>query len=61
MFPTIGFLIGHILGIVGSQIEIKMIFLAIIKTNLRRCHLQIGNLQKMIFVNTLLQNVNAIH
>jgi hypothetical protein len=28
MFPTIGFCVRQILGIVGSKIEIKIIFLA---------------------------------
>jgi hypothetical protein len=40
------------LGIVGSQIEIEKIFsLAGILMNLRRCRLQIENLEKLIFVN----------
>jgi Holliday junction resolvase len=40
------------LRIVGSQIETKGIFsLARIFTNLRRCRLQIENLEKLIFFN----------
>jgi hypothetical protein len=51
MFPTIRFLAQQILGIVGSQIKIEMIFyLAETFTNLRRCCLQIENLKKLIFV-----------
>jgi hypothetical protein len=61
MFPIVGFLARHILGIVRSQIEIQRTFsLARIKTNLRRCHLQTIFFLKLIFVNTLLQNVGAI-
>jgi hypothetical protein len=42
----------QILGIVGSQIEIKNIFsLTEILTNLKRCHLQLDNLEKWIFMN----------
>ncbi len=52
MFPIVEFLAQQILGVIGSQIEIKRIFsLARILTNLRRCHLQIENLKKLIFVN----------
>jgi hypothetical protein len=52
MFPTIGFLAEQILGVVGSKIEIEVIFsLAKILTNLRRCRLQTENLEKLIFVN----------
>ncbi len=52
MFPTIRFLAQQILRIVGSQIKIEMIFyLAGILTNLRRCCLQIENLEKLIYVN----------
>jgi hypothetical protein len=47
MFPIVGFLVHEILSIVGSHIETKRIFLLIrILTNLRRCHLQIENLEK---------------
>jgi hypothetical protein len=47
MLSTIDFLIKQILGIVGSQIEIKNIFsLTEILTNLKRCHLQLDNLEK---------------
>jgi len=52
MFPIIGFLAQQILGVVGSQIEIEIFFsFTIIFTNLRRCCLQIENLEKLIFVN----------
>ncbi len=52
MLSTIDFLIKQILGIVGSQIEIKNIFsLTEILTNLKRCHLQLDNLEKWIFMN----------
>jgi hypothetical protein len=41
----------QILGFVGSQIEIEMIFsLAGILTNLKRCRLQLENLEKLIFI-----------
>jgi hypothetical protein len=51
MFPTIGFLTHQILGIVGSQIEMQKIFLlASIFTKLRKCHLQLNNLERLIFV-----------
>jgi hypothetical protein len=47
MLSTIGFFIKQILGIVGSQIEIKNIFSFIkILTNLKRCCLQLNNLEK---------------
>jgi hypothetical protein len=40
------------LGVVGFQIETKKSFSFVgILTNLRRCHLQINNLEKLIFVN----------
>jgi hypothetical protein len=52
MFPTIGFLVHKILGIVESEIEMEMVFsLARIITILRRFHLQLDNLEKFIFVN----------
>ncbi len=52
MFLTIRFLAQQILGIVGSQIEIEMIFyLTEILTNLKKCCLQIENLEKLIFVS----------
>jgi hypothetical protein len=41
MFPTIGFLVHQILGIVESQIEIEKVFSLVgILTNLRRYCLQ---------------------
>jgi hypothetical protein len=40
------------LGVFGSQIEITRIFSLVgILTNLRKCHLQTENLEKLIFVN----------
>jgi hypothetical protein len=51
MFPIVGFLTHQILGIVGSQIEMQKIFLlASILTKLRKCHLQLNNLERLIFV-----------
>jgi hypothetical protein len=48
----ISFLARQILAIVGFQIEIKISFsLAGIFTNLKRCHLQSNNLDKIIFVS----------
>jgi hypothetical protein len=52
MFLIVGFCAREILGIVGSQIEIERIFLLVeILINLKRCHLQLENLNKLIFVN----------
>jgi hypothetical protein len=46
------FLIKQILEIVGSQIEIKNIFsFTKILTSLKRCCLQLNNLEKWIFIN----------
>jgi hypothetical protein len=57
MFPTVGFLTRQILGVVGFQIEIERIFsLDGMLTNLRRCHLQTENLEKLIFVNKIQPN-----
>jgi hypothetical protein len=40
------------LGIVGSQIKIERIYTLVgILTNFRKCHWQIENLKKLIFVN----------
>jgi hypothetical protein len=51
MFLIVSFLACQILGIVGSQIEIEIIYFLIgILTNLKRC-LQLQNLEKLIFVN----------
>jgi len=47
MFPIVRFLAQHILGIVGSEIEM-IFYLAEILTNLRRC-LQIENFRKVDF------------
>jgi hypothetical protein len=39
-FPTIGLCVSQILGIVGSQIEMKRIFFKIgIFASLKRCHI----------------------
>jgi hypothetical protein len=46
MFPKIGFLAWQILGVIGFQIEIESKY-----SNLKRCHLQTENLEKLIFVN----------
>jgi len=52
MFLIIGFLVRQILGIVRSQIETKLIFSLVgIFTNLRRCCLQLKNLENLIFVS----------
>jgi len=53
MIPIIGFLTHQILRILGSQIETQKIFFfsMYIFTNLRRCHLQLNTLEKLIFVN----------
>ncbi len=52
MFSIIGFLVKHILKIVNFQIETMNLFsLTKILTNLRKCHLQSKNLEKLIFVN----------
>ncbi len=52
MFPTFGFLTHQILGIVGSQIETKRNFsLAGILTNLKKCCLQLENLENLNFVS----------
>ncbi len=54
MFPIITFCVGQILGMVGSQIEIEIIFsLPRILTSLRTCHLQLENFDKLIFVNKI--------
>jgi hypothetical protein len=48
----IGFYVKQILRIIGSQIEIERIFsLDRIHISFRRCHLQLENLDKLIFVN----------
>jgi hypothetical protein len=50
-FPRVDFLIGLILWIVVSPIETERIFsLTKIFTNLRRCHLQVENLETLVFV-----------
>jgi hypothetical protein len=55
MFPTSGFCARQILEIVGSQIEIERIFsLVEILINLKRCHLQLENLNKLIFVSPMI-------
>ncbi len=53
MFSIVGFLACQILGIVRSQIRTKMIFcLTRIFINLKRCHLQLNNLNKLNFMTT---------
>ncbi len=52
MFPTISLLACQILGFIRSQIETKRIFfLASVRTNLRRCCLQLETFEILIFVN----------
>jgi hypothetical protein len=52
LFPIVAFLARHILGIIVFQIKIeKKKSLVGIFTNLRRCHLQSNNLNKIIFVS----------
>jgi hypothetical protein len=52
MFLIVGFLARQILSIVESQIETKRLLSLIdILTNLKRYHLQMNNLKKLIFVN----------
>jgi len=54
MFPTVGFLALQFFCVVGSQIEPERIFSLVgILTNLRRCHLQIDNFKKLIFVEKI--------
>jgi hypothetical protein len=51
MFPIIGFHIHKILGIIESQIDMKRIFpLVGMLIILTRCHLQLDNLNNLIFV-----------
>jgi hypothetical protein len=51
-FLVVGLLARHILGIVGFQIGMEDIFSLVgILINLRRCHLQLENLEKLIFVS----------
>jgi hypothetical protein len=46
--PTIEFLTHQILTIMGSKIETQRIFVLVnILTNIRRCHLQSNNLEKL--------------
>ncbi len=52
LFPIVAFLAHWILVIFGSQITIERIFYLVgILTNLKRCHLQSNNLDKLIFVS----------
>jgi hypothetical protein len=52
MFSIVGFLAYQILGIIRSQIEIERNFSSPSRLpNLRRCHLQLNNLERLIFVN----------
>jgi hypothetical protein len=51
-FPTIVTITQHILGIPTNQIETKHIFsIATILTTCCKCHLQIDNMDKLVFVN----------
>ncbi len=51
-FPVVALLVRQILGIVSSQIEIGHIFFLVgILTNLKRCHLQSKNLEKLNFAS----------
>ncbi len=50
-FPNMGSLAQQIIGISGSQIETERIFSIIgVFTNLRRCHLGVENLDKLIMI-----------
>jgi hypothetical protein len=52
MFRANGFLAHQILGILGLEIETKKIFsLTNRLTNLRRCDLQLNNLERLIFMS----------
>jgi len=52
MFLIVGFLGCQILGIVGSWIQIEIMFsLTSIPTNVRKCQLLSKNLEKLMFVN----------
>jgi hypothetical protein len=52
MFPIVGFFSRQILGIISSQIEIEKIFsLTHILINLKKCHLQLENLENLISMN----------
>jgi hypothetical protein len=52
MFPIVGFYARQSLGIVGFQIEIEKIFsLVEILISLKKCHLQLNFLDKLIFVS----------
>jgi hypothetical protein len=54
IFLIVGFLNYQILNIVGFQIEKeRILFLVDILSNLKRCHLQIANLKKLIFMNKI--------
>jgi len=47
----VAFLVRHILNIIGSLIKTERIFLLVgIVTNLKKCHLQSDNLNKIIFL-----------
>jgi hypothetical protein len=52
MFLIIGFLTNQILSIVEFQIETKGIFSLVgVLTIFLKCHLEMANLEKLIFVN----------
>jgi len=50
-FSNVGFLAKQVFGIVGSQIEIEKMFNLIgVLTALKRCHLQVQNLDQIITI-----------
>ncbi len=52
LFSIVAFLAQHILNIARFLIETERIFSLVgIVTNLKRCHLQSDNLNKIIFIN----------
>jgi hypothetical protein len=52
MFPIVGFIAHQMLSIVAFQIEMGMIFSLIKIFNiLKRCHLQINDIETLIFVS----------
>jgi hypothetical protein len=54
MFPIVGFCARNFLGIIESQIETKRIFsLSGTLTSVERCHVQLENLDKLIFVRKI--------
>jgi len=52
LFPTVVIFTCHIFSIIGSQIESENLFSLVgIFTNLKRCHLQLDNSNKVFFVS----------